>query len=400
MSQDARSSTLPLAGLQVLEFTQNVMGPSGGLVLADLGAAVIKVEPAGGEPTRTMGGFASGFFSYLNRNKRSLAVDLKKPAGVKLVHRLAAKADIVLENYAGGTMDRLGCGYAALSAINPRLIYCALKGYLSGPYEHRPALDEVVQFHAGLAYMTGPIGQPLRAGGSVIDLLGGTFAAVAVMAALRERERTGKGQFVKSALYESAVFVMGTHMAGGAFNGETQVQPMPGRRAGWGVYQVFKSADGQALFIAATSDNLWLRFCEVFERPDLAADKRLARNADRVAAREWLVPQVAETLGRLSRAEIERRCEAAAIPFAPVGNVEDLYVDPHLNHAGLADTTLSNGVRTKLPKLPIELSGERPGLRSQPPRPGEHTRAILVEAGLSSAEIDGLAAAGVIEASE
>ncbi len=397
MPQTAHSPTLPLADLRVLEFTQNVMGPSGGLVLADLGADVIKIEPApGGDVTRGLGGFASGFFSFLNRNKRSLAIDLKTESGRKLVHRLAAKADIVLENYAVGTMDRLGVGYEALEAINPRLIYCALKGYLSGPYENRAALDEVAQFQAGLAYMTGPLGRPLRAGASVIDIMGGTFAAVAILAALRERDKTGKGQLVKSALFESTVYVMGTHMAGSAYNGETNVLPMPERRGGWGVYQIFTSADGHELFIAATSDQLWLRFCEIFERPDLAADRRLAKNADRVRAKEWLVPAVAETLGKLSRAEIEERCEKAGIPFAPIGKVDDLFVDPHLNKGGLVATTLSNGVKTKLPKLPIELDGERPALRLDPPQVGEHSRAILAEAGLSAPEIDALAQDGVI----
>ncbi len=397
MPHTAHSPTLPLAGLRVLEFTQNVMGPSGGLVLADLGADVVKIEPApAGDVTRGLGGFASGFFSYLNRNKRSLAIDVKTEAGKKLVHRLAAQADIVLENYAVGTMDRLGIGYEALSAINPRLIYCAMKGYLSGPYERRAALDEVAQFQAGLAYMTGPLGRPLRAGASVIDIMGGTFAAVAILAALRERDRTGKGEMVKSALFELTVYLMGTHMAGGAFNGENPVMPMPERRGGWGVYQVFKSADGAELFIAATSDSLWLRFCEVFERPDLASDKRLATNAERVRAKEWLIPAVAETLGKLSRAEIERRCERVGIPFAPVGKVEDLYTDPHLNQGGLVDTTLLNGVKTKLPKLPIELDGERCDLRLQPPKIGEHSRAVLTEAGLTNEEIDALMRDGVV----
>ncbi len=396
MPQDAHSPTLALAGLRVLEFTQNVMGPSGGLVLADLGADVVKIEPApAGDVTRGLEGFASGFFGYLNRNKRSLALDLKTEAGRKLVHRLVATADIVIENYAVGTMDRLGCGYETLAAINPRLIYCAMKGYLSGPYERRPALDEVVQFQAGLAYMTGPPGRPLRAGASIIDIMGGTFAAIAILAALRERDRTGKGQLVKSALFESAAYVMGTHMAGGAHTGQT-VPPMPARVGGWGVYQIFTSSDNHELFVAVTSDNLWLRFCDVFERPDLAADKRIARNNDRVREKEWLIPLVAAMLKRFSRAEIERRCEEAGIPFAPIGKVEDLQTDPHLRAHGLADTTLSNGVETRLPKLPIELDGERPGLRLQPPQVSEHAQAILAEAGLSDAEIDTLAREGVI----
>jgi crotonobetainyl-CoA:carnitine CoA-transferase CaiB-like acyl-CoA transferase len=390
MADPSHSPTTPLRDLTVLEFTQNVMGPSGGLVLADLGADVVKIEPVEGEATRYLGGFASGFFNYFNRNKRSLAIDLKSERGRALVHRLVAKADIVLENYAPGTMERLGCGYEALSAINPRLIYCALKGYLSGPYEKRAALDEVAQFQSGLAYMTGPRGKPLRAGASVVDIMGGTFAAVAILAALRERDRTGKGQLVKSALYESAVYLMSTHIAGGAYNRIDHVLPMPERGPAWGVYQIFKTADGEDIFVAATSDALWQRFCQVFERPDLGDDPRLKRNADRVKARDWLVPAVSETLAKFTRAEIEKRCESVGVAFAPVATVEDLWRDPHLAAGGMVETTLSNGVVTKLPKLPIEMAGERPDKRMDPPLLGAHSRDVLSAAGLSDSEIDAL----------
>jgi crotonobetainyl-CoA:carnitine CoA-transferase CaiB-like acyl-CoA transferase len=366
------------------------MGPSGGLVLADLGADVVKIEPVAGEATRYLGGFASGFFNYFNRNKRSLAIDLKSDAGKKLIHRLVAKADIVLENYAPGTMERLGCGYEALSAINPRLVYCAMKGYLSGPYEKRAALDEVAQFQSGLAYMTGPRGKPLRAGASVVDIMGGTFAAVAILAALRERDQTGKGQLVKSALFENAVYLMSTHIAGGAYNRIDHVLPMPERGPAWGVYQIFKTSDGEDIFVAATSDALWQKFCQVFERLDLGADERLKRNADRVKARDWLVPAVSETLAKFTRAEIEKRCESAGIAFAPVATVEDLFRDPHLAAGGMVETTLSNGVVTQLPKLPIEMSGERPSKRLDPPQLGAHSRDVLREAGLSDGEIETL----------
>jgi crotonobetainyl-CoA:carnitine CoA-transferase CaiB-like acyl-CoA transferase len=381
---------MPLADLRALEFTQNVMGPSGGLVLADLGADVVKIEPIEGEATRYLGGFASGFFNYFNRNKRSLAIDLKSDAGKTLIRRLVAKTDIVLENYAPGTMERLGCGYETLSAINPRLVYCAMKGYLSGPYEKRAALDEVAQFQSGLAYMTGPRGKPLRAGASVVDIMGGTFAAVAILAALRERDHTGKGQFVKSALFENAVYLMSTHIAGGAYNRIDHVLPMPERGPAWGVYQIFKTSDGEDIFIAATSDALWQKFCKVFERADLGADERLKRNADRVKARDWLVPAVSATLAKFTRAEIEQRCESAGIAFAPVATVEDLFRDPHLAAGGMVETTLSNGVVTPLPKLPIEMGGERPDKRLDPPQLGADSRAVLREAGLSDEEIETL----------
>ena len=249
-------SATPLAGLKVLEFSHTVMGPTAGLVFADLGADVVKVEPAPrGDHTRGLGGFAAGFFAAFNRNKRSLALDLKRPEGQAAMHRLAATADVVIENYGPGTMERLGCGYEALAKVNPRLVYLALKGYLAGPYEHRPALDEVVQFQVGLAYMTGPPGQPLRAGASIVDILGAVFGVVAVQAALRERETTGKGQRVSSALFESAAFLMASHMAGMAVTG-LPAQPMPARRGAWAIYEVFTVADGE-LFIGVTSDQQW-----------------------------------------------------------------------------------------------------------------------------------------------
>jgi crotonobetainyl-CoA:carnitine CoA-transferase CaiB-like acyl-CoA transferase len=391
------AAALPLKGLRVLEFTQNIMGPSAGLVLADLGADVVKIEPApGGDATRRLAGFAAGFFGYFNRNKRSLAVDLKQPQGLAIVHRLASGADVVIENYAPGTMERLGCGHAELAALNPRLVYCALKGFLSGPYEHRPALDEVVQFMGGLAYMTGPAGQPLRAGTSVVDLMGGAFAVIAILAALRRREATGTGELVKSALFESTVFMMGQHMAGEAITGE-EVPPMPVRRGGWGIYQTFKTADDDQIFVGVTSDNHWARFCEVFERPDLFADPRLATNEQRVAERALLLPIVAELIARFTKAEVIERCERASIPYAPVARTADLFDDPHLNAgAGLVEATLPGGVRTRLPRLPIEIAGERPGLYREAPRRGEHTREVLEEAGWSEAEIAALERQGII----
>jgi crotonobetainyl-CoA:carnitine CoA-transferase CaiB-like acyl-CoA transferase len=282
-------SARPLAGLKVLEFTHTVMGPTAGLLFAELGADVVKVEPAPkGDHTRGLGGFAAGFFAAFNRNKRSLALDLKQTAGQAALHRLAASVDVVLENYGPGTMERLGCGYEQLAPLNDKLIYLALKGYLAGPYEHRPALDEVVQFHTGLAFMTGPPGQPLRAGASVIDMLGAVFGVVAAQAALIERARTGKGQRVGSALFESAAFLMSTHMAGMTATGLPAL-PMPQRRGAWAIYEVFETAGGGQLFIGVTSDQQWARFVEVFGLQKLAADPRLATNVMRLAERAWLI---------------------------------------------------------------------------------------------------------------
>ena len=399
MTEAQASAPLPLAGIRVLEFCQTIMGPSAGLILADLGADVIKVEPApGGDKTRRLPGFASGFFGSFNRNKRSIAIDLKSPEGRDLAHRLAAQADAVLENYAPGTMERLGCGYEDFRKANPRLIYCALKGFLSGPYEHRPALDEVVQFMAGLAYMTGPPGRPLRAGTSVIDIMGGTFAVVGLLAALRERDRTGRGQLIKSALFESTAFLMAQHVAGEALTGEP-MPPMPARRGAWAVYETFVTADGEQVFIGITSDNHWRRFCDEFGRGDLLVDPRYGSNEDRVRERPTLLPLVAEIVKRYRMAEIVAICERIGIPFAPVAKTEDLPDDPHLNAGGrMMAVDLGHGIRAKLPGLPIEMDGHALTLHRQPPDVGEHTAEVLREAGLDDAAIEDLLRRGVIEA--
>jgi crotonobetainyl-CoA:carnitine CoA-transferase CaiB-like acyl-CoA transferase len=397
-------SVAPLAGLRVLEFTHTVMGPTAGLIFAELGADVIKVEPAPkGDHTRGLGGFAAGFFAAFNRNKRSLAVDLKRREGQAVIHRLAADTDVVIENYGPGTMERLGCGYEQLAPLNPRLVYMALKGYLAGPYEHRPALDEVVQFQTGLAFMTGPPGQPLRAGASVIDIMGAVFGVVAAQAALRERETTGKGQRVSSALFESAAFLMSTHMAGMTATG-LEARPMPARRGAWAIYEVFKTGGDGQLFIGVTSDQQWTRFVEEFGLQELAADPHLATNFMRLQERAWLIPALQAVLASLPQDEVAARCERANVSWAPVGQPGDLFTDAHLlATGGLLDVFISrlggeDGKKVGLPALPIEfgLDRQRPGIRRQPPRMGEHNAEILGGAGFSGEEIAGMAAEGVI----
>src|SRR5262249_4879333 len=227
-------------------------------------------------------------------------------------HCVAPAADVVLENYGPGTMERLGCGYDTLAALNLRLVYLALKGYLAGPYEHRPALDEVVQFQTGLAFMTGPVGQPLRAGASVIDIMGAMFGVIAVQAALRERDETGKGQRVSSALFENAAFLMSTHMAGMAATG-LDARPMPTRPGAWAIYEVFNTAGDGQLFIGVTSDQQWARFVEEFGLQDLAADPRLASNVLRLAERSWLIPALQDVLIKYPQPEVEARCERANV---------------------------------------------------------------------------------------
>jgi crotonobetainyl-CoA:carnitine CoA-transferase CaiB-like acyl-CoA transferase len=380
----------PLSGIRVLEFCHTIMGPTAGMILADLGADVIKVEPADGDATRRLIGFGAGFFPTFNRNKRSLAIDLKSGEGRDLLHRLAEHTDVVIENYAPGTMERLGCGYPDLAKKNSRLIYCSMKGFLSGPYEQRPALDEVVQFMAGLAYMTGPPGQPLRAGSSVVDIMGGMFAVIAIQAALRERETTGRGQFIKSALFESTAFLMAQHMAGEAATGRAP-PPMPAREGAWGIYEPFETKDGEQIFVGLTSDRQWKRFCERFKRDDLLQNAAYKTNEDRVRERPVLRPIVAAIVARHTRAELTELFDRIDIPFAPVAKPSDLFEDPQLNaHGRMLEIAFANGVRAKIPRLPVEIGNHDLALRRQAPGIGEHTAEILAELGLVQDQIDAL----------
>ena len=392
----------PLTGLRVLDFGHTIMGPCAGLLLADLGAEVIKIEAVDGDATRRLPGFAAGFFATFNRNKRSLAVDLKRPEGREIVYRLAATADIVLENFAPGTIERLGCGWDDLHKLNPGLIYLAMKGFLAGPYEHRTALDEVVQMQTGLAYMTGPPGQPLRAGASVVDIMGATFGVVAVLAALRERDRTGLGQRVGASLFESSAFLVGSHIAGAGVTGQP-MPPMPARRGAWGVYDVFDSTDGVQVFIGLTSDRHWQRFCEAFAFPDLFANPALATNAQRCAERAWLIPDLRARFGAQSSAALLATCEAATLPYARVSRPDDLLADPHLlASGGLLPTSLStlgDGSNiVGLPAVPMEFGDNRarPGLHTQPPAIGADTASLLRDAGYTDAAITALHQAGII----
>jgi crotonobetainyl-CoA:carnitine CoA-transferase CaiB-like acyl-CoA transferase len=391
---------LPLAGVRVVEFTHMVMGPTCGMMLADLGAEAIKVEPIDGDRTRRLLGAGAGFFPMFNRNKKSILIDLRLPDGAEAARRLCASADIVAENFKPGTMAKYGLDYATLAQTNPRLIYVSHKGFLPGPYENRTALDEVVQMMGGLAYMTGRPGDPLRAGTSVNDIMGGMFGAIGALSALIQRGVTGRGMEVQSALFENNVFLMGQHMLQFAMTGKHPA-PMPARDNPWAVYDVFTVKDGEQIFLAAVSDAQWITFCDALGLEDLKADPGLATNNQRVSVRPALLATLRERLAGRSADELAAVFEKAGLPFAPIRKPEDLYDDPHLNATGgLADVRLPDGdkagatVKTTL--FPITLEGRRLGVRIDPPTMGQHTRALLTAIGYAADDIDDLIERGAV----
>src|SRR5688572_1289855 len=396
MSAAQSTTPQPLTGLRVIEFTHMVMGPTCGMVLADMGAEVIKIEPVDGDRTRRLLGAGAGFFPMFNRNKKSIGIDLHSPQGAEVARKLAASADVVAENFKPGTMAKYGLDYDALSRMNERLIYVSHKGFLPGPYDHRTALDEVVQMMGGLAYMTGRPGDPLRAGTSVNDIMGGLFGAIAVLGALIQRGITGRGMEVQSALYENNVFLMGQHMLQFAMTGKHPA-PMPARDNPWAVYDVFTVKDGEQIFLAAVSDAQWLTFCDALGFADLKAEPELATNNLRVTQRPRLLKTIGERIAHRSAAELASSMEKAGLPFAPIRKPEDLYDDEHLlATGGLADVRLPDGPKAgetvKTTLFPITLGGHRLGVRMDPPRLGEHSRDLLDSAGFAPAEVDELMA--------
>jgi crotonobetainyl-CoA:carnitine CoA-transferase CaiB-like acyl-CoA transferase len=394
---ERKSGPSPLDGIRVVEFSHMIMGPSSGLILGDLGADVIKIEPAGeGDNTRRLAGSGAGFFPTFNRNKRSLALDLKSPKGMALAKRVIARADVVTENFRPGALDAMGLGYDTLSAGNPRLIYCSFKGFLAGPYENRAALDEVVQMMGGLAYMTGPPGRPLRAGASVNDIMGGMFGVIGILAALQELQRTGKGQLVKAALFENNVFLVAQHMMQYAVTGKPAA-PMPQRLSAWGVYDVFDTGDASQVFVGVVTDTQWRAFCEAFALVHLARDPALATNPQRVNARDRFMPELRTMFGGLTRGGIIAVCERVGLPYAPIMRPQDMFDDPHLKAPGaMVDVTLPDGRTTSTPALPLEMGGQRLPVRHDIPRAGQHSAEIAAELGLTASEIEALVAEGVI----
>ena len=389
--------SLPLSDIKVIEFTHAVMGPSCGLILADLGAEIIRVEPQTGDPTRKLKGFGKGYYPFYNRNKESIAVNIKSEEGRQIIHKMVKETDVIIENFGPGTMDRLGYGFEEMKKINPALIYSSLKGFLSGPYENRHAMDEVVQMMGGLAYMTGPPGQPLRAGASVVDIAGGMFAALGIVTALYERNMSHKGKYIKSALYETCAFIMGQHMAYSALSDE-EVPPMPKRISAWAIYKVFYTKDEDQIFVGIISEKHWEKFCIEFNRQDLFEDIRLKTNNDRINERRWFLPEIEKLLASFTKEEITNRCEKGGIPFAPIAQPEDLFNDIQLNYNNrLIQTDFPDGTTTKMPRIPLEYGKSDFGLRHHPPKNiGMHTKKVLSELGYSQLEIETLKKNNVI----
>jgi crotonobetainyl-CoA:carnitine CoA-transferase CaiB-like acyl-CoA transferase len=367
---------LPLEGIRVVEFTHMVMGPTCGMILADLGAEVIKIEPPGGDKTRNLPGLGIGFFRSFNRNKKSVVLDIHTEQGMASAKELIGQSDVVLENFRPGMMEKLGLSFKDLEAQFPRLIYVSHKGFLPGPYEDRLALDEVVQNMAGLTYMTGPKGRPLRAGTSVNDIMGGMFGAIGVLAALRERDRTGKGQEIQSALFENCCMLAAQHMQQYQMTGEVP-PPFPSRVSAWSVYDTFEVAHGEQLFIGAVSDKQYLALCGVLSRPDLAADPALLTNAQRVEVRPELLKRLGESICEWEIDALCDKLQAAGLPYAKVVRPDQLVKDEHLiQSGGLVPMDTEDG-ETQVMLLPLLMGGRRPGVRMPLPGIGQHTEEVL-----------------------
>ena len=383
-------SLRPLSGIKVIEMTHMVMGPAVGSILGDLGADVIKIEPITGDKTRKLKKSGSGYFLTYNRNKRSIALDVKTSEGREVVLKLLSTADVFIENFRPGAMDKLGFGHKELETINPQLIYCSAKGFLNGPYQHRTALDEVAQMMGGLAYMTGPPGQPLRAGSSVIDIMGGMFGVIAILAALQERQKTEKGQKVTSSLYENVVYLMGQHMAQTATTGEAP-PPMSVRVSAWAVYDIFEAKNKEQIFIGVVSDSQWKSFCQSFGLVDFIEDKDMDINSGRVEKRDIIIPKLQELFKTFTKKELMEKLDQTGLPFAPINKPEDLFDDPHLNESGgLLKIETPDGGSTKLPAMPIEMNDRRFDVHQQVPKVGEHSKEILEEIGLSDNALQSL----------
>jgi crotonobetainyl-CoA:carnitine CoA-transferase CaiB-like acyl-CoA transferase len=370
---------LPLTGVRVVEMTHMVMGPTCGMILAQLGAEVIKVEPPGGDKTRSLGGMGISFFPLFNRGKRSVVLDLARPADRETMHRLLATADVFLENFRDGLLDRQGLGADELKARHPHLIVAGHKGFLSGPYEHRPALDEVVQMMSGLAAMTGTRQRPQRVGSSANDIMGGMFGAIAILAALYQKRGGGAdGAGIRIGLFENCLFLVAQHMVEYEMTGN-RPRSMPEREHAWPIYDIFDAADGR-IFIGVVTEGHWQSFCQEFGLKELLDDPALRTTTDRILARDRIIPRAAEVIRRCDIARLSATLDRLNICFSPINRPEDLFDDPHvLRDGGLVGATNANGAAFRVPALPVEWNGASIGDGLKVPALGADIASILSE---------------------
>jgi formyl-CoA transferase len=385
-----------LAGLRVLELTQVMAGPFCGQVLADMGADVVKVEPPSGDSTRrslgfTMKGDDTAAFLAVNRNKRSLVLDLKAPAHQEVLGRLVEGADVLLENYRPGVAARLGADWDTLSARNPRLIYASVSGFgQTGPYAQRPGYDLIAQGLSGVMSVTGePSGDPVKCGIPIGDLSAGLFCAVGILSAVHARERTGRGQRIDTSLFEGALALSIWETAELWATGRVP-GPLGSAHRLTAPYQALRTADGYVT-VGGNNQRLWERLCAAVGRPELVTDERFASNAGRMEHREALEAELESALAARGTDEWVARLEAAGVPCGPIHDYRQVFDDPH-TQAREMEVTMSHPVEGAVRGLgiPVKLSDTPGSVRRAAPLLGEHTAEVLAEAGFSAAEIAAL----------
>jgi crotonobetainyl-CoA:carnitine CoA-transferase CaiB-like acyl-CoA transferase len=370
---------LPLEGVRVVEMTHMVMGPTCGMILAQLGAEVIKVEPPAGDKTRHLGGMGTSFFPLFNRGKRSVVLDLAKPDDREIMHRLLASADVFLENFRDGQLEKQGLGADELRCRHPHLIVAGHKGFLSGPYEHRPALDEVVQMMSGLAAMTGTREKPQRVGSSANDIMGGMFGVIAILAALYQQRGGAKGADIRIGLFENCLFLVAQHMVEYEMTGN-KPRSMPEREHAWPVYDIFETAGGERIFVGVVTEGHWQSFCKEFGLQEFLDDPALRSTTDRILARGRIIPRVAEVIKHRDANDISATLERLNICFSPINRPEDLFEDPHvLRPGGLVNNVNADGAAFRVPALPIEWNGASIGEGLRVPALGADSLTLRAE---------------------